>query len=103
MDVSIAQSSDDSISVRELFATVVARRWWVIWSVVICTAGFVAAALVMTPWYRAKAVLIPTNTAQDGGGGGLGGNGGALGQLGGLASLAGIQIGSKGSPIDEAL
>jgi len=103
MDVSVAQASDDSISVRELFATVVARRWWVIWSVVICTAGFVAAALIMTPVYRAKAVLIPSNTAQDGGGGGLGGNGGALGQLGGLASLAGIQIGSKGSPIEEAL
>jgi uncharacterized protein involved in exopolysaccharide biosynthesis len=102
MDVSVAQTSDDSISVRELFATVMARRWWVIWSVVICTAGFVAYALVVTPVYRAKAVLIPSNTAQDGGGG-LGGNGGALGQLGGLASLAGIQIGGKGSPIDEAL
>jgi uncharacterized protein involved in exopolysaccharide biosynthesis len=104
MDAPVGQAPDDSISMRELAAIIVARRRWVIWSVIIFTVGFVAAALIMTPIYRAKAVLIPTNTATEGGGGGgLGGGGGSLGQLGGLASLAGIELGGKGSPVEEAL
>jgi uncharacterized protein involved in exopolysaccharide biosynthesis len=97
-DATAAQSDDDAISAREMLATVRARRWWIIGSVAFFTVAFTATALIMTPVYRAKAILIPTNTSQESG---LGGS--ALGQLGGLASLAGVEIGSKGSPTDEAL
>lgn len=99
-DATTAQAHDDAINAREMLATVGARRWWVIGSVLFFSVAFTAAALLMTPVYRAKAILIPTNTTQESG---IGGGGSALGQLGGLASLAGVEIGSKGSPTDEAL
>jgi uncharacterized protein involved in exopolysaccharide biosynthesis len=100
-DATAVQAHDDAINAREMLATVRARRWWVIGSVLFFSVAFTAAALIMTPVYRAKAILIPTNTNQESGIGGGGGS--ALGQLGGLASLAGVEIGNKGSPTDEAL
>lgn len=99
-DATAAQAPDDTIDAREMLATVRARRWWVIGSVVFFSVAFTAVALIMTPVYRAKAILIPTNTSQESG---MGGGGSALGQLGGLASLAGVEIGSKGSPTEEAM
>jgi uncharacterized protein involved in exopolysaccharide biosynthesis len=99
-DATTVQAHDDAINAREMLATVRARRWWVIGSVLFFSVAFTAAALIMTPVYRAKAILIPSNTTQESG---IGGGGSPLGQLGGLASLAGVEIGSKGSPTDEAL
>lgn len=76
-----------------------ARRWWLFVSVVLITAGFVVAAFVLTPIYRATSVLVASNVES----GGSGGLSSALGQLGGLASLAGINIGSGDAQTQEAL
>jgi len=87
----------DTIDSRELFSRLLARKWWIVSSVLVFTAALTAAAFLMTPIYRATTVLVPANTTQ--GSSGLG----ALGQLGGIASLAGINVGPKGSMTDEAL
>ncbi len=89
---------EDTIDSAEITSRLVEKRWWIFWSVLICAAGFTAAAYIMTPIYRVTTILVPANTGQS-----SGGMGGALGQLGGIASLAGINISSKGSATDEAL
>lgn len=88
---------EDIIDSRELMSRLLARKWWILGSVLVFTTAFTAAAFLMTPIYRATTVLAPANTSQNSGG--LG----ALGQLGGIASLAGINVTSKGSVTDEAL
>ena len=97
MQKAVEVNDADTIDLREMLARLRLRRWWVIRSVLLFTVGFTAAALIMRPVYRAKAILVPTNSGQESG------LGSALGQLGGIAALAGVQIGSKGSPTDEAL
>jgi uncharacterized protein involved in exopolysaccharide biosynthesis len=97
MQKSVESRDADTIDVRELLTRLRRRRWWVIRSVLLFSIGFTAAALIMTPVYRSKSMLVPTNHTQDSG------LGGTLGQLGGIAALAGVEIGSKGSPTDEAL
>lgn len=89
---------EDTIDSAEVASRLVGKRWWIFWSVVVFTAGFSAAAFIMTPVYRATTILVPASTGQS-----SGGIGGALGQLGGIATLAGINIGSKASDTEEAL
>ena len=100
--VEYARDSDepreaDTIDLRDVVARVRGRSSWVIGSVLACTVAFTAAAFLMTPVYRAKSVLVPTNASQE-----SDLSKSPLGQLGGLASLAGLQIG-KGSTTEEAL
>ncbi len=89
---------EDTIDSAEITAKLVEKRWWILGSVLLFTAGFTAAAFIMTPIYRATTILVPANPGQS-----SGGMSGALGQLGGIASLAGINIGSKASVTEEAL
>jgi len=89
---------EDTIDTAEITSRLVEKRWWILCSVLLFTAGFTAAAFIMTPVYRATTILVPTSTGQN-----SGGIGGALGQLGGIASLAGINIGSKASVTEETL
>lgn len=92
-----AMQDGDTIDSAEVMARIRAKKWWVIGCVLVFTAGFTAVAFLMTPIYRASALLIPANTNQSAGG--LGG----LAQLGGIASLAGINVTAKGSVTEEAL
>jgi uncharacterized protein involved in exopolysaccharide biosynthesis len=92
---------DGEMDLRAIVAKLLARKWWIIASVVVFTAGFIAAAMLLTPIYRASAVLIPANTDHDmdsGSAGGLGGGG-----IGGVASLVGINLGGGDHATEEAL
>lgn len=92
------QRADDTIDSAELAARLRARKWFIAGCVLLSAAAFTAAAFIMTPIYRATAILVPASTGQN-----SGALAGALGQLGGVASLAGISMGPRGSLTDEAL
>jgi uncharacterized protein involved in exopolysaccharide biosynthesis len=94
----IMSGGEDTIDSAEIFARLLAKRWWVVCSVLVFTAAFTAAAFIMTPIYRATTILVPANTGQN-----SASLGAALGQLGGIASLAGINVGGRSSVTDEAL
>lgn len=89
---------DGEINVSALLARMWAGRWTLASCMILSTAAFLAAAFVMTPWYRAQTVFV--DASSDRGGGAMGA---ALAQLGGLASLAGVSLGSSGSTTEEAL
>jgi len=86
-----APVSVPSIGALDALFDLVRRRWaWVLGGVAVVTGACVAAALTMTPVYRAEVVLAPqSRSATQDVIGAIGGS------LGGLASLAGI--GSSGS------
>jgi uncharacterized protein involved in exopolysaccharide biosynthesis len=90
--------SSGEFDMRVLWARLRARRAWIAVSVVLFTAAFIAAALLMTPVYRAVTLVVDASSER----GGAAGLGNALGQLGGLASLAGINVGA-GKPIEESI
>lgn len=73
-------------------------RWWIVMAGFVSGVAFVAAAILMTPIYRATTVMVPTNNNSE-----LGGLGSALGQLGGLVSLAGGNFGGADARTQEAL
>jgi uncharacterized protein involved in exopolysaccharide biosynthesis len=75
------------------------RRWLIVGSAVFFTAAATIAAFVMTPVYRATAVLVPAEVE----GRDAGALSAALGSLGGLASLAGANLGSRDNATEEAL
>lgn len=89
-----------TIDLAQVGRKIAARRWWVITSVLLVTALFAVAAFLMTPVYRATAVLISATSERSSMSGSLSS---ALGQLGGLASLAGINVGTSDPDIEEAL
>jgi uncharacterized protein involved in exopolysaccharide biosynthesis len=91
---------EEVIDLRASIMALWSRRWWIVISVVICMAVFAAIAFLMTPTYRASAVLVPAQSARQGLGGLLGGS---LGSLGDLASLAGVNLGSSGGETEESL
>ncbi len=91
---------EDGVELRRMFAKLAARRWWLIAAVVLSTALFVTAALVMTPVFRSSAVLISASSERNSVSGSLNS---ALGQLGGLAALAGVGLGSSDAATEEAL
>lgn len=92
------RDDDEELDLRELVSRLWQGRWIIIASVVFFTCAFAAVAFLMTPVYRATAVLVPASVDR---GGSLGS---ALGSLGGPASIAGIEIGSMGvSRTEEAL
>jgi uncharacterized protein involved in exopolysaccharide biosynthesis len=80
-----------------------AERLWrgrrtIVVSTVLVTAAFAAAAFIMTPRYRAAAVLVPSGTADR-----SGSMTQALGSLGGLAAMAGINLTADRTNTAEAL
>lgn len=72
---------------------------WRLLLAMVVVGGLIAlgVAFLMTPLYRAKALVAPV-TSQ-----GLGGQGGTLRQLSGLAALAGVDLGGGGGRKDESL
>lgn len=91
--------ADDVVDFRALGARMVARWRLVVAIVALFTAGFAAAAFLMTPVYRATTVLAPASNQSSG----RGLLNSALGDLGGLAALAGISVGSSDAQTEEAL
>jgi uncharacterized protein involved in exopolysaccharide biosynthesis len=89
---------DGDADLRVLAAMFWAGRWWILVSMTLFVVAWAVAALLMTPIYRATAVLVPARVE-----GGMGSLGSALGQFGGLAALAGMELGSTDSSTDEAL
>lgn len=78
------------------------ERLWRGWKLILASAMlvgglFTAAALLMTPKYRAAAVLVPSSSD------GAGSLRQALGSLGGLAAIAGVSLPEDGSNTAEAL
>ena len=78
-----------SIDLRRVVERLWARRVWIVISIAVFTAGFVTAALLTEPVYRAKTVFVSASSDREG----MGNLTSALGQLGGLASLAGLATG----------
>jgi uncharacterized protein involved in exopolysaccharide biosynthesis len=95
---SYSDELDDGVDLRVLIARVTAHPWWIVSSVVLFTAAFIAAALLLTPIYRSTVVLIPSKTDKD-----MNSGDSALGGIGGVASLVGINLGGSDSLTEEAL
>lgn len=87
------RSSDEVIDIRELWTLLIRERWRVALITGIFLLASITLALLLPNWYRAEALLAPTEDRQ----------GSPLaGQLGGLASLAGVSMGPRGS-ISESI
>ena len=101
MNDSYSDQLEDETDLRVIVARLFARRWWIVVSVAVFSVGFYAAGHLLTPIYRAGAVLIPARSDRnmDSSGSGLGGGGG----IGSVASLVGINLGGNDSVTEEAL
>lgn len=93
-------TASDSLNLRDMATRLWSGRRWIITSVALFTIAFGVVALVMTPAYRAAAVLVPADADRNLLSGSLAST---LGQFGGLASIAGINLGDSGSGKEEAL
>jgi uncharacterized protein involved in exopolysaccharide biosynthesis len=100
MNDSKSPLAQESLDVRAVLAQMLHSRWWILAGVLLSSIGFTAAALWMTPIYRAVVVMIPVSSERSSLAGTVGQS---LGQFGGLASLAGLNIGSNESVTQEAL
>lgn len=98
--VGYSEQGDGEMDLRVLIDRLLARKWWIVASVVIFSAAAYAAAHLLTPIYRATTILIPAKAGREMGGeaGGLGAGG-----LGGVASLVGVNLGGNDSLTEEAL
>ncbi|PZN30024.1 MAG: hypothetical protein DIU71_13130 [Proteobacteria bacterium] len=90
---------NDYLTIADIIDIARGRRWLIAAGVALFLALALAGSFLMTPIYRAQALLVPANTSSS-----LGGSSGSsmLGQLGGLASLAGVLLPSD-AETDEAL
>jgi uncharacterized protein involved in exopolysaccharide biosynthesis len=77
---------DDGVQLLDLWEIVWSQRLLVIALTALAAVASIAVALLLTPIYRADAVLAPVKSDDVRG---------LAGQLGGLASLAGIRLGSS--------
>ena len=101
MSVPSQSLADEGIVNGELLASVLwPRRWLIATLAIISTGLFAALGFVLSPVYRATAVLVAASPDRNALGGSLGS---ALGSVGELASLAGIGEPNGTSGVDEAL
>ena len=89
---------EEGVGMSTLFARLLAKRWWILASIVIFTGAFGAIAFTMTPIYRATIVLVPA--AADRGADVVGS---VTSSLSGLASVAGLSLGPRDAGTEEAL
>jgi len=93
--------ADEGIVNGEVLASVLwPRRWLIVTLAIISTGVFAALGFVLSPTYRATAVLVAASLDRNALGGSLGS---ALGSVSELASLAGIGEPNGTSAVDEAL
>src|ERR1700693_1799588 len=88
------------VTIRTLGAQIAANAWWVIAFTVAGAALMLAAGFLVTPVYRATAVLLPAGGERSGLSSMLGS---ALGQFGGLAALVGINTNREDVSSEETL
>jgi uncharacterized protein involved in exopolysaccharide biosynthesis len=100
MNARTVDSSEESISFRELLIRLWQGRWWVIVSTLVVTGIATVMAFLATPIFRATTVMVSASSDRISIGSTLSS---ALGSLGGLASLAGFGFGSGDSQTEEAL
>ncbi len=86
-----AYSSDDEISLLELWNILWEGKWIGIAITLLCAVTAAIVSLNMTEWYRAEVLLAPAEERRSGD------SRSALGNLGGLAGLAGISVGGGGN------
>lgn len=91
---------DQEVDLRAIFLRIWVRRWWIIASMVLFLSAFIGTSFLMTPIYRASALLISASDDRSNMNGALGST---LSQLGGLASLAGVRLGTESSETEESL
>lgn len=84
-------SSDEEISLSEIGAALMARKWLIVVCTVLSTLMATALALWTPPTFRAEVLIVPTKETD-----GKGGLSALTGQFGGLASLAGLNISGGG-------
>jgi uncharacterized protein involved in exopolysaccharide biosynthesis len=92
------EMASSDVSLRELVALIMARRWRVFGTVFLFTAASAVTAFLITPTYEGAVVLVPANTERIGES-----LSGGVGQLGSIASAVGLNLNSRGSATDEAL
>jgi uncharacterized protein involved in exopolysaccharide biosynthesis len=90
----------ESINLHELIESLWAKRVWIAISVGAFTVVFAAVAFLMTPVYRATAVIVSASAGHGGIGSSLSS---ALGSLGTVATLAGIGASAGDSGTEESL
>jgi Chain length determinant protein len=98
MQATTAQSEE--LGLRVFIGVLIARRWWIVASVLVCTAAFTSFAFLSTPIYRSAVVLMPAASDRNNLNGSLNS---MLGQAGGLVSLLGVGPGATDSATEEAL
>ncbi len=77
-------TSDNEISLSDLWGVVWRGKWLIIIVTAMFAAGSVAYALLATKWYRAEVLLAPAEAES---------TPSVPGQLGGLVALAGVSVG----------
>jgi len=92
-----APSQEDEINLLDLWKVLAEQKKLIILTTVISMVLAIAYALLATPIYRAEILLSPVTKEK------VGGLGALAGQFGGLASLAGIELGSRGGSVEEAI
>jgi LPS O-antigen subunit length determinant protein (WzzB/FepE family) len=91
---------DDELDLREFFLRLWADKWRVIWLVLAGAIIAGAIGFLMTPVYRAAAVMVSATPDRSSLSSALGS---ALGSLNNLASLAGVNVGGNEAAVEEAL
>jgi uncharacterized protein involved in exopolysaccharide biosynthesis len=99
IDTSQQNDMQGGVDIVRLASLLWHRRWLVIICILLFSGAFASAAFMLTPIYRATAVLVPASSERSQGGV----LGSAAGQLGGLASLAGISVNTSEPETVEAL
>lgn len=91
------QSEEAEINLLDLWRVLVRYKVMTISIALFTTVAVAAASFLMTPIYRAEALLAPVSDSQQNSMSAI------ASQFGGLASLAGINLGSGGSNTDQVL
>jgi uncharacterized protein involved in exopolysaccharide biosynthesis len=91
MNETLMPAQRDEIDLRELFQTIWAGRWLIIWVTVLFAVAALSYTFLARPWYKAEIVLAPSSQ-QSMAGGALGG----LSSLTRLAGLAGVNVANSG-------
>jgi uncharacterized protein involved in exopolysaccharide biosynthesis len=92
-----ARHEEGTLDLFELAERLWRGRRTIVATTILVTLAFTAVAFVMTPKYRAAAVLVPSGTDRSGS------LNQALGSLGGLAAIAGINLTGDRTNTAEAL
>ncbi len=98
MEAGKQPSAPQGMDIFDLWDVLWDGKWLIISSGVILTVLSIAYALLATPVYTARVVMVPAESTSS-----AGGLGALASQFGGLASLAGIDLGGNGGSTDTAI